>query len=65
LGGDLYLDAFAEAGSVFDEISRAQIKTSFTAGFAVDTFLGPLFAGASGGRGRSARVYFVMGQGVR
>ncbi len=65
LGGDLYLDAFAEAGSVFDEISRAQIKTSFTAGFAVDTFLGPLFAGASVGRGRSARVYFVMGQGVR
>ncbi len=65
LGSELYLDMLAEAGSVFDQISDARIKTSFTAGLAVDTFLGPLFAGASVGQGRSVRVYFVMGQGVR
>jgi hypothetical protein len=65
LGGQVYFDALAEAGSVFEEISQARVKASLTAGLAVDTFLGPLFAGASVGQGRAVRVYFVVGRWVR
>lgn len=65
LGGKLYADVLLEAGSVFDRVSSAQVKGSFTAGFAADTLLGPFFAGGSVGHNGKLRVYFMMGRLVR
>jgi NTE family protein len=65
LGGKLYADALVEAGSVFDRLSSAQVKGSFTAGLAADTLLGPFFAGGSLGHNGKLRVYFMMGRLVR
>lgn len=65
LGGRVYVDALVEAGSVFDTLSGAKVKSSFTAGLSADTLFGPLFAGGSAGPGRSPRVYFMIGRRVR
>lgn len=65
LGGKLYADARIEAGSVFDRVANAQVKTSFTAGLAANTLLGPFFAGASVSHKGKVRVYFMMGKLVR
>ncbi len=65
LGGQLYVDSLAEAGSVFNEISRARVKSSVTAGLTADTLLGPFFAGGSVGNDGSVRVYFMIGRLVR
>lgn len=65
LGGPLYLDTRAEAGSVFSVLSRARVKSSISAGLSADTLLGPLFVGGSvGGRG-AVRVYFMLGRRVK
>ena len=65
LGGRVYFTAIIEAGSVFDHVRDARFKSSLTAGLAADTFLGPLFAGASVGNGGELRVYFLVGSIVR
>ena len=65
LGGRVYLDSLLEAGSVFDDLGRARVKSSFTTGLTVDTLLGPLFAGGSVGNGGHVRIYFLIGRLVR
>jgi NTE family protein len=65
LGGRLYITTLAEAGSVFDQMSQARVKSSVTVGLTADTLLGPLFAGGSAGQGGTARFYFIIGRLVR
>lgn len=65
LGGRMYVETLAEGGSVFDDLSRARFKSSFTAGLASDTLLGPFFIGASVGQGGETRMYFMIGRLVR
>lgn len=65
LGGKIYVETLVEGGSVFDDLSRARFKSSFTAGVASDTLLGPFFVGASVGQGGDTRIYFVIGRLVR
>ena len=65
LGGNLYLQTLVEAGSVFESLEQARLRSSFSAGFAADTLLGPFFAGASVSHQGETRVYFMMGRLVR
>jgi hypothetical protein len=65
LGGRMYVETLVETGSVFDDLASARFKSSFTAGIASDTLMGPLFAGASVGQGGETRVYFMIGRLVR
>ncbi len=65
LGGRLYLQALAEAGSVFENLQQARLRSSVSAGFAADTLLGPFFAGASVSHQGDTRVYFMIGRLVR
>ena len=57
--------SLVEAGSVFDDLSRARLKSSFTIGFASDTLLGAFFVGGSVGHRGETRVYFMIGKLVR
>ena len=50
---------------MFEDPSRARFKSSFTAGLASDTLVGPFFVGASVGQGGDTRVYFMIGRLVR
>ena len=65
LGGRMYLETLVESGSVFEDLSRAKFKSSFTAGLASDTLIGPFFVGLSVGQGGETRVYFMVGRLVR
>ena len=65
LGGKMYVETFVESGSVFEDLTRVRFKSSFTAGLAADTLLGPFFVGASVGQGGEARMYFMIGRLVR
>lgn len=65
LGGRLYLQALVEAGSVFENLQQARLRSSVSAGFAADTLLGPFFAGASVSHQGETRVYFMIGRLVR
>ncbi len=65
LGGRLYFQTLAEAGSVFDDFSRARLKTSVSAGFAADTLVGPIFGGFSVSHRGETRAYFMVGRLVR
>lgn len=64
-GGILYLQAMAEAGSVFDDASHARVRSSLSAGFATDTLLGPFFAGGSVSHEGETRIYLMLGRLVR
>ena len=61
----MYVETLVESGSVFEDPSRARFKSSFTAGLASDTLVGPFFVGASVGQGGDTRVYFMIGRLVR
>jgi NTE family protein len=65
LGGKMYVETLIESGSVFEDLSRARFKSSFTTGLASDTLIGPLFIGASVGQGGETRIYFMIGRLVR
>jgi NTE family protein len=65
LGDRLYLTGLVETGTVFDRLRGASVNSSFTAGLAADTFLGPFFVGGSVGNGGAARFYFIVGTLVR
>lgn len=62
LGDRLYLTGLVEIGSVFDRLSGARFKSSFTGGLAADTFFGPFFVGGSVGNGGAVRAYFIVGK---
>jgi NTE family protein len=64
-GGRFYVQALAEAGSVFEDVSRARLKSSLSGGFSADTLLGPFFAGVSLSHEGEARAYFLVGRLVR
>lgn len=64
-GGRLYVETLAEAGSVFEDLARARVKSSLSAGLAADTLLGPFFAGGSVSPDGEARLYFMIGRLVR
>lgn len=40
----------------------ARVRLSVTAGLAAETFVGPLFAGASVGDGGAYHIYFTLGE---
>lgn len=59
IGGNAYAGAWYEAGSTFGGSPVAQ---SGTAGMLLETRLGVLFVGGSGGEGGRHRVYFTLGR---
>jgi NTE family protein len=65
LGERMYLTGLIEAGSAFDKLNDARILSSFTAGLAADTVIGPFFIGASIGEQSRFRAYFLVGTVVR
>jgi NTE family protein len=65
LGDRMYITALIEAGSAFDRFKDARRLSSFTAGFAADTVIGPFFIGASIGEQSRFRAYFLVGTVVR
>lgn len=65
LGGTLYLETVVEAGSVFENVPQARLRSSFSVGITADTLIGPFFAGGSVGHGGDARAYFVLGRRLR
>lgn len=62
LGGKIYLGAWMETGSAFENSARAQYHTSFTSGVVAETFLGTAFAGGSLTQEGSLSVYVALGR---
>jgi outer membrane protein assembly factor BamA len=62
LGGPLFLGAWAEIGSAFDEAATADVDTHGSFGMIVDTLIGPVFAGASIGMDGDSRYYIGIGR---
>jgi len=65
LGGPVRLAAQVELGSAFDHASAARLEGCLTTGVALDTFLGPIFAGASLGNRGAFGVYVSVGRLLR
>lgn len=65
IGDRLYLLGLIEVGSVFEELSQAQLDFSATAGLAFDSFFGPGFIGVSAGSGSTFRFFFTLGRLIR
>jgi NTE family protein len=61
-GGDVFVGAWFEAGSAFDEWRTAAWHRAVSAGIVVDTVLGPVFAGGSVGFDGRNRIYVAIGQ---
>jgi NTE family protein len=59
--GRLWFGSLVEEGSAFERWSAAKFYTNFTAGFVLESPVGPLFAGASVGLDGRYRVYFSLG----
>jgi len=59
--GRLWFGSLVEEGSAFEHWSSAKFYTNFTAGFVLESPVGPLFAGASFGVDGRYRVYFSLG----
>jgi len=51
-----------ELGSAFESFAQAQLKSSVSVGFVVDTFFGPAFVGAALGNGGAFQLYFSVGR---
>jgi NTE family protein len=63
--GRLWVGSWVDEGSAFEQASSARFHTNVTAGFVLESPIGPVFAGASvGGDGRY-RIYFSMGPILR
>jgi NTE family protein len=58
VGGGLYLGSWLEVGSVFDSPDE-ELKSDVTAGLIAETFLGPVFLGASVGAD-GGRAYITL-----
>jgi outer membrane protein assembly factor BamA len=62
IGGKLYLGAWYEAGSAFENINRAKYHQSVTGGMLLETRIGPVFIGGSFAEGGRRKVYFSLGR---
>jgi NTE family protein len=63
--GRLWFGSWIDEGSAFEEASAAQFHTNVTAGFVLESPIGPVFAGASMGANGRYRVYFSLGPFLR
>jgi NTE family protein len=59
--GRLWFGSWLDEGSAFERASSARFYTNVTAGFILESPLGPVFAGASLGAEGRYRVYFSLG----
>jgi hypothetical protein len=58
----LYLGGWYEAGSAFENFSRAKYRQSVTGGALLQTRIGPIFVGGSFAEGGRRRLYFSLGR---
>ncbi len=65
VGGPVYAVGLFEMGSAYERLEEARFRSSFTGGLLLESFLGPLFAGASIGDDGSFKFYFSLGRFVR
>ncbi len=63
--GRLWFGSLVEEGSAFERWSSAKFYTNFTAGFVLESPIGPVFAGTSVGLDGRYRVYFSLGPILR
>ena len=61
IGGGIFLTLGGEVGSAFDELDAARFRANGTLGLAMDTALGPIFAGVSVGSGGRHNFYLSIG----
>jgi NTE family protein len=61
LGGSVFLGAWVEAGSAFDDWDTKDWKSDVTGGFLLETLLGPVFLGGSIGFQGGGRFYVSLG----
>ena len=61
LGGSIFLGAWVETGSAFDEWDTKDWKSDVTGGFILETLLGPVFMGGSVGFRGGGRFYVALG----
>ena len=61
LGGSIFLGAWVEAGSAFNEWDTKDWKSDITGGFILETLLGPVFLGGSVGFQGGGRFYISLG----
>jgi outer membrane translocation and assembly module TamA len=59
--GRLWFGSWLDEGSAFEQASSARFYTNLTAGFVLESPIGPIFAGASIGAEGRYRVYFSLG----
>jgi hypothetical protein len=59
--GRLWFGSWVDEGSAFEEASSARFHTNLTAGFVLESPIGPVFAGTSVGVDGRYRVYFSLG----
>jgi NTE family protein len=63
--GRLWFGSWVAEGSAFEQASSARFHTNLTAGFVLESPIGPVFAGASVGVDGRYRVYFSLGPILR
>jgi NTE family protein len=63
--GRLYFGSWIDEGSAFERASSATFHTNVTAGFVLESPIGPVFAGTSIGLDGRYRVYFSLGPVLR
>lgn len=62
IGGKFYLGGWYEAGSAFEQLSRAKYRQSVTGGAVLQTRIGPVFLGGSFAEGGRGKLYFSLGR---
>jgi NTE family protein len=60
IGGNIFLGAWLETGSAWDDWDRRDWRNNITGGAILESLLGPIFFGGSFGSGH-ARLYVVIG----
>jgi NTE family protein len=63
--GRLWFGSWIDEGSAFEQASSARFHTNVTAGFVLESPIGPVFAGTSVGMDGRYRVYFSLGPVIR
>jgi len=62
LGGPVFLGAWLENGSIFNDIDDATLRTNVSAGTIADTLVGPVVLGASFDLSGAWRYYVGIGR---